>query len=70
MQCIFDCDLEEKSTRYIVCYLTTDVMNVYEYHGHVVYMDAVLSAEADALQRMEVFQEEWRSLFIQTTICA
>ena len=29
MQCIFECDLEEKSTRYIVCYLTTDIMNVY-----------------------------------------
>ena len=57
MQCIFDCELEEFSTRYIVCYLTTDIMNVYEYHRPVVYMDAVLSAETDVLQRMEYFKK-------------
>ena len=32
-------------------------MNVYEYHRPVVYMDAVLSAETDVLQRMEYFKK-------------
>ena len=45
MQCIFECDLDQQSAKYIVCYLTGDVTNVYEYQGHVTYMDAVLSAE-------------------------
>ena len=32
-------------------------MNVYEYHRHVTYMDAVLLAEADALQRQEYLKK-------------
>ena len=57
MQCIFECDLDQQSTKYIVCYLTGDVMNVYEYCRHVTYMDAVLSAETDALQRQEYLKK-------------
>ena len=32
-------------------------MNVYEYRGHVTYMDAVLLAETDALQRQEYMKK-------------
>ena len=57
MQCIFKCSLDQQSTKYIVCYLTQDIMNVYEYCRHVTYMDAVLSAETDALQRQEYLKK-------------
>ena len=57
MQCIFKCDMDEQSTRQIVCNLTKDIMKVYKYHGHVVYMDAVFSAETDPLQRMVYFKK-------------